>query len=119
MSTFDDEDPDCMDYSPPLSKAEDEHSSFTSARSVSRRVSTKQSPRFKAFGKHYPVQLTLDAGADISVIKSSLARFIGASITKSSQQAFQADGLTPLAVVGETRLILPVLTNISLLKPSL
>ena len=106
MSTFDDEDPDYMDYSPPLFTAEDEHSSCTSARSVSRRVSTKQSPHFKAFYKHYPVQLTLDTGAETSMIKSSLARSIGAPITKSSQQALQADGLTPLAVVGETRLIL-------------
>ncbi|CAH3143784.1 unnamed protein product [Porites evermanni] len=40
------------------------------------------------------------------MIKSSLARSIGAPITKSSQQALQADGLTPLAVVSETRLIL-------------
>ena len=106
MSTFDDEDPDYTDYSPPLVTAEDEHSSCTSARSVSRRVSTKQSPHFKAFYKHYPVQLTLDTGAETSMIKSSLARSIGAPITKSSQQALQADGLTPLAVVGETRLIL-------------
>ena len=48
MSTFDDEDPDYMDYSPPLFTAEDEHSSFTSARSVSRRVNTKRSTHFKA-----------------------------------------------------------------------
>ena len=40
------------------------------------------------------------------MIKSSLTRSIGAPITKSSQQALEADGLTPLAVVGETRLIL-------------
>ena len=106
MSTFDDEDPDYMDYSPPLFTAEDEHSSFTSARSVSRRVSTKRSPHFKAFYKHYPVQLTLDTGVETSMIKSSLTRSIGAPITKSSQQALQADGLTPLAVVGETRLLL-------------
>ena len=86
MSTFDDEDPDYMDYSPPLLKAEDEHSSFTSARSVSRRVSTKRSPHFKAFYKHYPVQLTLDTGAQTSMIKRSPARSIGAPITKSSQQ---------------------------------
>ncbi|CAH3035332.1 unnamed protein product, partial [Porites lobata] len=94
------------DYSPPLVTAEDEHSSCSSARSVSRRVSTKQSPHFKAFYKHYPVQLTLDTGAETSMIKSSLARSIGAPITKSSQQALQADGLTPLAVVGETRPLL-------------
>ena len=106
MSTFDDEDPEYMDYSSPLFTAEDEHSSCTSARSVSRRVSTKQSPHFKAFYKHYPVQLTLDTGAETSMIKSSLARSISAPITKSSQQALQADSLTLLAVVGETRLVL-------------
>ena len=65
-----------------------------------------KSPHFKAFYKHYPVQLTLDTGVETSMIKSSLTRSIGAPITKSSQQALQADGLTPLAVVGETRLLL-------------
>ena len=106
MSTFDDEEPDYMDYAPPLFTAEDEPPLCTPARSVSRRVSTKQSPHFKAFYKHYPIQLTLDTGAETSMIKSSLARSIGAPIMKSSQQALQADGLTSLAVVGETRLIL-------------
>ena len=75
-------------------------------RLVSRRVSTKQSPHFKAFYKHYLIQLSLDTGAETSMIKSSLAHSIGAPIMKSSQQALQADGLTPLAVVGEARLIL-------------
>ncbi|XP_068703830.1 uncharacterized protein [Montipora foliosa] len=106
MSPFDDEEPDYVDYAPPLFTAEDEPPLCTSARSVSRRVSTKQSPHFKAFYKHYPIQLTLDTGAETSMIKSSLARSIGAPIMKSSQQALQADGLTPLAVGGETRLIL-------------
>ena len=106
MSTFDDDDPDYMDYSSPLFTAEDEHSLFTSAHSVSHCVSSKQSPHFKALYKHYPVQLALDTGAETSMIKSSLARSIGTPITKSSQQALQVDGLTPLAVVGETRLIL-------------
>ena len=106
ISTVDDEDPEYMDYSSPLFTAEDEHSSCTSAHLVLRRVSTKQSPHFKAFYKHYPVQLTLDTGVETSIIKSSLARYIDAPITKSSQQALQADGLTPLAVVGKTHLIL-------------
>ena len=105
MSTFDDEETDYVDYAPPLFTAEDEPPLCTSARSVSR-VSTKQSPHFKAFYKHYPIQLTLDTCAETSMIKSSLARSIGAPIMKSSQQALQTDGLTPLAVVGETRLIL-------------
>ena len=40
------------------------------------------------------------------MIKFSVARSIGATIEKSSQQALQADGVIPLVVVGETRLIL-------------
>ena len=83
MSTLDDEDPDYMDCVPPLFKAEDEHSSCTSTRLVSRRVSTKQSPHFKTFYRHYPIQLTLNTSAETSIIKSFLARFIAAPITKS------------------------------------
>ena len=40
------------------------------------------------------------------MIISSVARSISAPIKKSSQQALQADGVTPLAVAGETHLIL-------------
>ena len=56
-----------------------------SARIVSCHVSTKQSPHFNAF---------------------SVARSINAPIVKTSQQALQADGVTPLVVVGETHLTL-------------
>ena len=37
------------------------------------------------------------------MIKASVARAIGAPIVKTTQQALQADGVTPLSVVGETR----------------
>ena len=40
------------------------------------------------------------------MIKSSVARSIGAPISQSSQLGLQADGMTPLAVAGETHLIL-------------
>ena len=40
------------------------------------------------------------------MIKSSVAHSIGAPIKQSSQHALQADGVTPLAVAGETRLLL-------------
>ena len=40
------------------------------------------------------------------MIKASVARSIDDPIVKTSQQALQADGVTPLAVVGETRLAL-------------
>ena len=77
-----------------------------SVRIVSRRVSTKQSPHFKAFYRQHPLNLTLDTGAETSMMKASVARNIGARIEKTTQQALQADGVTPLTVVGETHLIL-------------
>ena len=71
------------------------------------RVNTKQSPFFKAFYRHHPICLTLDTGAETNMIRESVARSIGAKITKSSQLARQlADGVTPLNVVGETQLML-------------
>ena len=76
------------------------------ARTVSRRVSTKQSPHFKAFYKYHPLRLTLDTGAETSMIKSSVARSIGAPTNQSSQHALQADAVTPLALAGEAHLIL-------------
>ena len=81
-------------------------SPHSSARVVSRRVSTKESPNFNAFYHHHSLKLTLDAGAETSMIKASVARSINAPIVKTSQQALQVDGVTPLVVVGETHLTL-------------
>ena len=71
-----------------------------------RLVSTKQSPHFKAFCKQYPVKITLDTGAEISMVKASVAQHIDTVIKKSNQSALQADGITPLAIVGETHIML-------------
>ena len=71
---------------------------------TSRRVSTKQSPYLKVFHKHHPLHITLDSGAEISMIKHSVTSHIGASIKKSNQSALQADGVTPLNILGETHL---------------
>ena len=76
------------------------------ARIVSRRVSAKQSPHFSAFYRQHPLELTLDTGAETSMIKASVACTINATIVKTSQQALQADGVTTLSVVGETHLAL-------------
>ena len=46
------------------------------------------------------LRLPLDTGAETSMIKSSVVRSIGGPIKQSSQQALQADGVTPLAVAG-------------------
>ena len=77
-----------------------------SARAISRRVSTRRSPQLNAFYKQHPVKLTLDTGAETSMIKASLTRSLGLTIEKTSQQALQADGTTPLAVVGEVHICL-------------
>ena len=81
-------------------------SPHSSARVVSRHVSTKQSPHFNAFYHHHSLKLTLDTGAETSMIKASVARSIDAPIVKTSQQALQADGVMPLVVVGKTHLTL-------------
>ena len=74
--------------------------------STSRRVSTMQSPQMKVFYKQFPLQIILDSGAEISMIKTSVANYIGAPIQKSEQKALQADGVTPLSIAGETHLML-------------
>ena len=74
--------------------------------STSRRVSTKQSPHMKVFYKQFPLQIILDSGAEISMIKTSVANYIGAPIRKTNQKALQADGVTPLSIAGETHIVL-------------
>ena len=70
----------------------------------SRRVQVKQSPCFSAFYGHYPIQSTIDSGAETNMTCSSTAQSVGAKILRSNQIALQADGLSPLAVVGETNM---------------
>jgi len=65
----------------------------------SRWVSTKQSPAMKGFYKEHTDLLTLDSGAEISMIKQAVAEHIGAPIRSTNQSALQADGNTPLAIV--------------------
>ena len=85
--------------------AEDEpyHHSYR-VKSPTHRVSIKQSPHLKAFYNHHAITLTLDTGAETSMIKTAVAEQIGAPIQKTKQTALQADGITPLAVVGEIHL---------------
>ena len=75
-SALDDEEPDYAKYIPSPFLGEDDHTLCASAHTVSRRVITKQLLHFKAFYKHHPLRLTLDTGAETSMIKSSVARSI-------------------------------------------
>ena len=73
--------------------------------SKAHRVSTQASPYLKVFHQHHSLHLTLDSGAETNMIKTRVAKEIGAIITKTQQSALQADGFSPLAVVGEIHLM--------------
>ena len=60
----------------------------------------------KVFCKHFPLQLILDSGAEISMTKTSVGNYISAPIQKTNQKALQADGVTPLSITGETHIVL-------------
>ena len=68
------------------------------------RVETRQSPYIDAFHAHHPVRITSDSGATGNMIRHSLVTRLGGQLSPSSQSAHQADGCSPLKVVGETRL---------------
>ena len=68
---------------------------------VVHRVNVIQSPFLNVYYNHHPVRLTLDTGATTNMIKASVARDINLPIKPASQMARQADGVTPLDVIGE------------------
>ena len=70
------------------------------------RVQVRQSPYFNTFHKHHTVKITIDSGAEGNLIRESTAKSLNADIIKSTQSAHQADGSSPLAVVGETTMTL-------------
>lgn len=65
------------------------------------RVNIVQSPTLNTFHHEHPVQLTLDTGATSNMIRASSAKLFGFPITPASQMARQADGVTPMDVIGE------------------
>ena len=70
------------------------------------RVQIRQSPYMDTFCGHHTARITIDSGATGNMIRASTAQRTGANITESSQSAHQADGSSPLTVIGETRLTL-------------
>ena len=68
------------------------------------RVNINASPRFKTFYGHNPATVTIDTGAEANLIRESAARFMNCPVYPSTQVAYQADGLTPLRVKGETHI---------------
>ncbi len=76
---------------------EDDPISVQPTPATSGRVGVRQSPYIYSFYGQHPLKLTLDTGAEIN-IRAAVAKYIGAKITKSAQNALQADGRTPLSV---------------------
>ena len=66
-----------------------------------RRVAIVQSPYLSCFYNQYPMRVTLDTGATTNLVSQSFATSIDLPIKPASQFARQADGHTPLDVVGE------------------
>ena len=69
--------------------------------STAHRVSIVQSPVLRTFYNEHPIQLTLDTGATSNMVCASSATAYGFPVSPASQMARQADGVTPMDVVGE------------------
>ena len=67
------------------------------------RIQTRQSPYLDMFYAHHPVRVTIDSGATGNMIRHTVIQCLGCQVTPSSQSIHQADGSSPLHVVGETR----------------
>ena len=67
------------------------------------RIQTRQSPYLDMFYAHHPVRVTIDSGATGNMIRHTVIQHLGCQVAPSSQSVHQADGSSPLHVVGETR----------------
>ena len=88
--------------STPDDESEDEESQVSSPIPV-QRVQIGQSPYLDSFYSYHPVRITIDSGATGNMIRASLAQSLGIHVAKTSQSAHQADGSSPLTILGETR----------------
>ena len=71
-----------------------------------KRVQVGISPWFNVFHDHRSVKITVDSGAQINMIREDVTHALQAKIRKSNQQAFQADGSSPINVIGEVDIVL-------------
>ena len=73
---------------------------------TARRVRISPSPTLKMYYRHKPLTLTLDTGANTSLVKTSFAKYIGFHISPATQSVYQADGQTTMTVRGEVHCML-------------
>ena len=67
------------------------------------RIQVRQSPYLDTFYKHNHIRIVIDSGATGNMIRANTASRLGVRVVESNQSAHQADGASPLEVVGETR----------------
>ena len=84
----------------------DDQDSHDDEEQVVYRVQVRQSPYVDTFYQHHSIRITIDSGAPGNMIKAILAKAMNLKVTRTSQSARQADGLSPLTVTGETRMML-------------
>jgi len=65
------------------------------------RVGIVQSPVLNTIYHKHPMQLTLDTGATSNMVPDSSGKLYGFPIILASQMARQADGVTPMDVIGK------------------
>lgn len=68
-----------------------------------RRVLVRQSPYIDTYFGHKTPRITIDSGATANLVSRAAAEWLGVNITASTQSAGQADGVSKLNVVGETK----------------
>ena len=76
----------------------------TAVPNATRLVQVRQSPYIDTFHNHHHARIIIDSGATCNLFRLSAIRRFRAKVTTSSQSAHQADGSSPLKVVGEARL---------------
>ncbi len=69
------------------------------------RIQVRQSPYLDTFYGHSHIRIVIDSGATGNMIRANTASRLGVKVVESTQSAHQADGASPLDVVGETRFI--------------
>ena len=94
----DDYEDSTIEYPHTSTKEEDLHPKTASA---AFHVETRQSPYMDMFHGHTPVRITIDNSVTPNMICLSLIREFHAHIESTSQSTHQADGSSPLKVVGE------------------
>ena len=84
--------------------SEDEDPLIDNLAAPTRRVEILASPELNCFYGKHPIRLTLDSGATSNMIKDNVATRLRLPIQTATQGAHQADGVTPMNVVGETHI---------------